>query len=101
MAKYVDIEPVIKRLTSVCVTDDSIGMGMQMGINRAIEIIGEARIVDAEEVIYGEAVPIRSNIAYDKTLIRMDRQCNRCGALINQKDSYCPGCGAKMVAAND
>lgn len=51
MAKYVDIESVVKRLTSVCVTDDTFGMGIQMGINRAMEIIGEARIVDAVEVV--------------------------------------------------
>jgi hypothetical protein len=51
MAKYVDIEPVVKRLTSVCLTDDTFGLGIQMGVNHAMEIIGKARIVDAVEVV--------------------------------------------------
>lgn len=52
MAKYVDIEPVIKQLTSVCLTDDAFGMGKQMGINYAMKIIGKARIVEAEPVVH-------------------------------------------------
>lgn len=51
MAKYVDIEPVVKRLTSVCVTDDGFGLGKQMGLNYAMEVMATARIVDAVEVV--------------------------------------------------
>ena len=51
MAILIDAEPVIKRLTSVCLTDDCFGLGIQMGINRAMEILGEAKIVDAVEVV--------------------------------------------------
>lgn len=50
MAKYADLEPIVKQLTSVCVTDDGIGLGKQMGINYAMEVIAKARIVDAVEV---------------------------------------------------
>lgn len=83
MARYVDIEPVIKRLTSVCLTDDAFGMGIQTGINRAMEIIGEARIVDAVEVVRCEEC--------EKWI---DGLCSRYGLsnlLVTRPDGYCDG----------
>ena len=70
--------------------------GYSAGVNWARNTINDAPTVDAVEVVHGKAVPIYSDIDYEDTLIRMDRQCNKCGALITQMDNYCPNCGAKM-----
>lgn len=51
MAKYGDLEVAVKQLTSVVVTDDLMGMGVQTGINHALSILGKIRIVDAVEVV--------------------------------------------------
>jgi hypothetical protein len=58
-----------------------------------IDVLPRADVV---EVVHGKAVRIRSDIDYEDTLIRMDRQCDECDALITQMDNYCPNCGAKM-----
>ena len=52
MAKYIDIEPVFKQLTATVVTDDSVGLGVQMGLNRAMEILAKAPIVEIERVVH-------------------------------------------------
>ena len=67
-------------------------------IFRAIRrrVIRYAKFLDVVEVVHGKAVPIYSDVDYEETLIRMDRQCNKCGALITQMDNYCPNCGADM-----
>lgn len=104
MAKYVDIEPVVKRLTSVCVTDDSFGIGMQMGINRAMEIIGEARIVEVEPVVHARWVDrpdgeyrICSNCRTGiPTFIPVKHwlRCLVCGAHMDEEGlQKCPSCG--------
>lgn len=99
MAKYVDIEPVVKQLTAVCVTDDGFGLGKQMGINHAMEIIAKARIVDAVEVVHsfwddsGRYVFPSGRIAIC---------CDICKCALSKgeyhrlKWNYCPVCGAKM-----
>ncbi len=61
-----------------------------------LEDLDEAPTVDAVEVVHAKAVPIYSNVEYEDTLIRMDRQCPLCGALIHRSDNYCPVCGARM-----
>ena len=81
MALYVDIEPVIKRLTAFVVTDDLMGMGVQTGINHAIEILAEARIVEAEPVVHahwnGDC-------------------CSACDELAEENYPRCSHCGAHM-----
>ena len=47
----------------------------------------------------GKAVRISEDIDSNDTLIRMDRQCNQCGALITHTDNFCPHCGADMRGA--
>ena len=64
---------------------------------KARKLMEDAPTVDAVEVVYAKAVPVRADIDYDDTLIRMDRQCSRCGALITQWDHFCPSCGANMM----
>ena len=60
------------------------------------DIVNEIPTVDAVEVVHGKAVRIPAGFDSDDTLIRMDRLCSECGALITQMDNYCPNCGAKM-----
>ena len=92
MALYVDIEPIVKRLTSVCVTDDCFGIGVQMGVNHALEIIAKAPIVEAEPVVHAHWVD-RPDGAY--------RICSNCrsGVPTMQRPLAwlrCPVCGAHM-----
>lgn len=58
-----------------------------------IGIIAGGNIV---EVVHGKAMPVSIDIDSDYTLIRMDRQCSECTALMTKYDNYCPMCGAKM-----
>jgi hypothetical protein len=96
VAKYADLEPIVKQLTSVCVTDDGIGLGKQMGINYAMEVIAKAPTVDAVEVKHGRW----EQIGYDKAMDRIS--CSCCKEYWNIADNdtetfnYCPNCGAKM-----
>ena len=47
-------------------------------------------------VVHGKAIEIPSFIEHEDTLIKMDRCCNKCTALMTKRDNYCPNCGAKM-----
>lgn len=93
MAKYVDIEPVFKQLTATVVTDDGIGLGMQMGLNRAMEILAKAPIIEAEPVVHAHWIPAPDigDCCY---------RCSRCGkqrdSYIDEDDNYCGKCGAHM-----
>lgn len=49
--KIIDAEKLIRSLSSVCVTDDSIGMGIKMGLNHAIQTINDTPSVDAVKVV--------------------------------------------------
>lgn len=51
MAEYIEREAVISRLNKVCVTDDVFGMGMQTGIEHAINCTKEAPTADVVEVV--------------------------------------------------
>lgn len=51
MAMLIDAQKVARRLSAVCLTDDCFGMGVQLGVNHAIKIIGEEPFVDAVEVV--------------------------------------------------
>lgn len=63
-------------------------------IKDEIDCLPSAEVVEA---LCAQAVHVDSDIEYEDTLIRMDRQCGRCGALITSVDSYCPSCGAYMI----
>ena len=63
---------------------------------KARKLMEDAPTIDAVPVVHGKAVHIRPDIDCAYTLIRMDRQCDRCGALITKHDNYCPNCGAIM-----
>lgn len=90
------LENLIRTNAKVEANDAQYDIGRAHGLINAADLIHNAPTIDAVEVVYAKAVSIRSDIDYDDTLIRMDRQCNRCGALIIQTDNYCPNCGAKM-----
>ena len=83
----------IRRLSAVCVTDDSIGMGIKMGLNHAIQTINDIPSVDAVEAVHGRWISkeCKPHLIY---------KCSECGdvwsygAIIQMK--YCPNCGAKM-----
>ena len=47
----IDAQKLVRRLSAVCMTDDAFGMGVQMGINHAMKIIGETPFEDAEKVV--------------------------------------------------
>lgn len=51
MPEYIEREAVISRLKKVCVTDDVFGMGMQTGIEHAINCTKEAPTADVVEVV--------------------------------------------------
>ena len=46
MAEYVDREALITRLEKVCATDDVFGMGVQTGVEHAINCLKEAPAAD-------------------------------------------------------
>lgn len=99
MALYTDIEPVVKRLTAVVVTDDAIGIGKQMGVNLALEILAKAPLVEAEPVVHAHWVEDDHGCC---------RNCSVCGFRVGDDTSYdlygdwkiapkrCPECGAHM-----
>ena len=95
MALYVDIEPVFKQLTATVVTDDSIGMGVQMGLNRAMEILAKAPIVEVEPVVHAHWEKV-----YDELGIDRGWRCSHCKGSVYQMtfEPYerCPHCGAHM-----
>ena len=106
MALYADLEPVIKQLTSVCLTDDAVGLGKQMGINYALEILGKAPLVEAEPVVHAHWVD-RYGYKYANKLY----VCSRCGKkalyeverdvlghehIVQSFTDRCPECGAYM-----
>lgn len=113
MAKYIDIEPVFKQLTATVVTDDSMGLGVQMGLNRAMEILAKAPIVEVEPVVYAQWFEdedgLFKNIVYcsackcgDST-VRSPR-CRYCGAHMVEeiRTCYCPLCDKHFsVRSND
>ena len=90
MAKYIDIEPVFKQLTATVVTDDSIGMGIQIGLNRAMEILAKAPIVEVEPVVHAHWIGDEPG----------DWRCSHCGAYASdggfEQTKRCPECGAHM-----
>lgn len=98
MAKYIDIEPVIKQLTATVVTDDSIGLGIQMGLNRAMEILAKAPIVEAEPVVHAhwfgnddpqgwfDKIVYCSSCKCGDSTVRSPR-CRYCGAHMDEKRS--------------
>lgn len=51
MPEYIEREALISRLNKVCVTDDVFGMGMQTGIEHAINCTKEAPTADVVEVV--------------------------------------------------
>jgi predicted RNA-binding Zn-ribbon protein involved in translation (DUF1610 family) len=119
MALYADLEPVIKQLTSVCLTDDAFGMGKQMGINYALEILAKAPLVEAEPVVHAHWV-IRDSDE-DSSLCEcsackewhtfyggeyLPKRCPECGAHMDEKlelrTCYCPLCDKHFkVRSND
>lgn len=99
MALYVDIEPIVKRLTSVVVTDDCFGLGIQMGINHAMEIIAKAPIVEAEPVVHAHWIPNQG--CSDMYGVRVIFDCSNCGGQVSHHGYVCPDkrckfCGAHM-----
>ena len=94
MALYADLEPVIKQLTSVCLTDDVMGMGKQMGVNLALEILGKAPLVEAEPVVHAHWVrltPDQKDYFTDYT-----HYCSKCGEWGKKHYKRCRECGAVM-----
>lgn len=96
MALYIDVEPVIKQLTATVVTDDSIGMGIQMGLNRAMEILAKAPIVEAEPVVHAHwdsqnrcsncCVPaISHDIDEEVEAFYLTKRCPYCGAHMDEE----------------
>ena len=91
MAKYVDIEPIFKQLTAAVVTDDSVGMGIQMGLNRAMEILATAHIVEVEPVVHAhwicdcEPYHICSNCHHKFSLFDRVPRCPNCGAHMDEE----------------
>lgn len=94
MALYTDIEPVVKRLTAVVVTDDAIGMGKQMGVNLALEILAKAPLVEAEPVVHAHWIPC-GQIIYGGWN-RYNHYCSHCGIRGHTDFKRCPECGAHM-----
>lgn len=89
MPEYIEREALIARLQKVCVTDDVFGMGMQTGIEHAINCTTEAPTADMVEVRHGEWIPIPE---YE------NKRCSVCRAVFSDftLGYYCPNCGAKM-----
>lgn len=103
MAKYIDIEPVFKQLTATVVTDDSIGLGVQMGLNRAMEILAKAPIVEAEPVVHARwisEIVKRCDWKGQKRDCYQPYSCPVCHTpdLRKGESRYCSECGAKMDA---
>ena len=51
MPEYIEREALIARLKKVCVTDDVFEMGMQVGVEHAINCTKEAPTADVVEVV--------------------------------------------------
>ena len=90
MALYIDVEPVVKQLTSVCVTDDSFGMGIQEGVNYAVRVLAKAPIVEAEPVVHAHWI-----YWWEDGVKRC--KCPECLTSYGCLDTpRCPNCGAHM-----
>jgi hypothetical protein len=111
MALYADLEPVIKQLTSVCLTDDAFGMGKQMGINYALEILGKVPLVEAEPVVHAHWVIEKkhsvSQNPYMDDNYHAHATCSNCGFIVDSRNAsfgypelkttkFCSECGAHM-----
>lgn len=88
MALYIDVEPVFKQLTATVVTDDTIGLGVQMGLNRAMEILAKAPIVESEPVVHAQWE--------FKYIQQIAPSCSNCGMQSLMAYPNCPYCRAKM-----
>ena len=88
---------VIKHLSSQVVTDDLFGLGVQKGIDRAIDIVAKEPLVDA--------VPVRRGRWIDYA--EGGKECTVCmrvfwyGEYNPIEPNFCPNCGADMREAKD
>lgn len=87
MAEYIEREAVINRLMKVCMTDDIYGMGIQRGVDHAVDIVNEAKAADVAPVVHGKWKHYKNGIAY----------CSECEMeAVEDGTDYCPNCGCKM-----
>lgn len=99
MPEYIEREALIARLNKVCVTDDVFGMGIQVGVEHAINCTKEAPTADVVEVRHGEWVP--------NDYFKGHYYCSECTRHIEDTSEnpsinfpYCH-CGAKMDGKGD
>jgi hypothetical protein len=83
MAKYIDSEALIDRLKKVSLTDGCFGLGVQTGINHAIECVQEAPVADVVSretyeavekalIAFAETDVVALPVKYGQTLWRID-----------------------------
>ena len=90
MGEYIEREAVINRLLKVSMTDDVYGMGIQRGVDHAVDVINEAPAADVEPVKRGEWLARARKNGVGKC-------CSACMAACTFAPMpYCPNCGAKM-----
>lgn len=77
MAKYINGEALIDRLKKVSLTDDCFGMGVQTGINHAIECVQEAPAADVVSKETHEAVQ-KALVAFAETDVVQVVRCKDC-----------------------
>lgn len=77
MAKYIDSEALIDRLKKVSLTDGCFGLGVQTGINHAIECVQEAPATDAVSRETYEAV-VKALQALAETDVVEVIRCGKC-----------------------
>lgn len=92
MAEYIEREAVINRLLKVCMTNDLYGMGIQTGVDHAIDVIKEAPAADVAPVVHGrwkyyhkQNKAVCTNCSFERDL---DANFGRAIS--------CPNCRAKM-----
>lgn len=99
MAKeYIERDAVIIRLLEVSMTDNLYGMGIQQGVDHAIDCLKEVPTADVVEVVHGRWEYLQDD----------EWRCSNCHTVFNtggkwipMTDNFCSECGADMRERRD
>ena len=97
MAIYKDVEPIMNNMSTVVITDDLYGMGVQAGVDTVVTFIKELPTAKVKEIKYGKWIHTdKADHWHSKD------ECSEChfhtyDRIDLSHFNYCPNCGVEMV----